>query len=186
MLEDADLIPLAPPKLQPPPMLQPPSMPQPLYSRRGLLASAIYDAALAVVALPGDEPVRPVEVISEYGASNGANTIRAGSVAANNMDKYLSQIGRVRTSLTEEELCTPSFWRGWAEWLIGGYKKVGGGGAGGAGQIGGTLKPATIQEYLEKELNKAENLYNVNKKHDLFFKEGRENPKEWWKTLLRA
>jgi hypothetical protein len=42
VLEDADLIPLAPPKLQPPPMLQPPSMPQPLYSRRGLLASAIF------------------------------------------------------------------------------------------------------------------------------------------------
>ena len=109
-----------------------------------------------------------------------------GNVAANNMDKYLSRMGRVRTSLTEEELCTPAFWRGWAEWLVGEYKKVGGGGAGGAGQIGGTLKPATIQEYLEKELNKAERQYNVNKKHDPFFKEGRENPKEWWKTLLRA
>ena len=106
-----------------------------------------------------------------------------GNVAANNMDKYLSRMGRVRTSLTEEELCTPAFWRGWAEWLVGGYKKVGGGGAGGAGQIGGTLKLATIQEYLEKELNKAETQYNVNKKHDLFFKEGRENPKEWWKCV---
>jgi hypothetical protein len=149
-------------------------------------ASDFLDDALAVVALPGNEPARPVEASSEYGASNSGNTVRAGNVAANNMDKYLSRMGRVRTSLTEEELCTPAFWRGWAEWLFGGYMKVGGGGAGGAGQIGGTLKPATIQEYLEKELNKAEKLYNVNKKHDLFFKEGRENPKEWWKTLLRA
>ena len=36
---------------------------------------------------------------------------------------------------------------------------------------------------MEKELNKAERQYNVNKKHDLFFKEGRENAKEWWKCV---
>ena len=41
-------------------------------------ASDFLDDALAVVALPGNEPARPVEASSEYGASNSANTVRAG------------------------------------------------------------------------------------------------------------
>jgi hypothetical protein len=41
-------------------------------------ASDFLDDALAVVVMSGDEPARPVEASSEYGASNSANTVRAG------------------------------------------------------------------------------------------------------------